>query len=206
MSATAPGPISPLGEPRMAARRKRLAHLAFMVFTLMRERFQGGTITEFDGVESADLIDALRACSSYTNQIDCLDFDDHFVIQIQGIDSNNYIIKFTLFDPEFSLLAARVAIRKLSLIAGLEHSSHHTMDILDDYAVRLKLGGVTADRAFLIGISHIIGFIDHGGEGEDDRLTRIAAAITPRREELRRLRSKLPPPSINYDDEGDQAY
>jgi hypothetical protein len=63
MSATASESLSPLGEPMMAARRKRLAHLARMVFDLMRERYQGGTLRIYDGVEEAGLIDALRACS-----------------------------------------------------------------------------------------------------------------------------------------------
>jgi hypothetical protein len=67
---------SPLTEPQMAARRKRkrIAGLALIVFVLMRERYQGGTNHEYDGVESADLIAALRVCSSYTDQISCLPF------------------------------------------------------------------------------------------------------------------------------------
>ena len=76
ISVTVSEASSPLDEPQFITRGKRLAHLAGMVFTLMMERYQAGTITEFDRVEDADLIDALRACGAYTEQIGCLNFDD----------------------------------------------------------------------------------------------------------------------------------
>ena len=43
-------------------------------------------------------------------------------------------------------------------------------------------------------------------EDEDARLARLAAEVMPRPEELRQLRAKLPPSSIDYDEEGDQPF
>lgn len=43
-------------------------------------------------------------------------------------------------------------------------------------------------------------------EDEDARLARLAAEVMPRPEELRKLRTKLPPSTINYDEEGEQPY
>ncbi len=43
-------------------------------------------------------------------------------------------------------------------------------------------------------------------EDEDARLARLAAEVMPTPEELRKLRAKLPPSTINYDEEGDQPF
>lgn len=48
--------------------------------------------------------------------------------------------------------------------------------------------------------------VDADDEAEDARLLRLAERITPRREELREIRAKLPPSSISYDDEGEMPY
>lgn len=209
MIVTASESSSPLDEPQMAARRKRIARLALMVFELMGERHLGGTIHEFDGVEGADLIAALRVCSSHVNHISCLPFDNSFAIEIEGIDGHSYIIEFSLLRPGFSVHAARVRVTRLSIPAGpegQEDTSSRTFDILEGYSERLKVDGVTADRAFLVGMSMVIGFIDPEGEDQDERLQPLVQMVAPRREELRRIRAKLPPTSINYDEEGDQPF
>jgi hypothetical protein len=211
MSVTASESLTPLGEPQATARRKRLAHLARMVFHLMRERFQGGTDHEYDGIENAGLIDALRVCSSYTDQIGCLNYEDSLVIQLEGIDGHDYIIHFSLFGPGFSVHASRVRVTKLPLLVGPKgqvESTFHTLDVLQEYSRRLKLGAMTTDRAFLIGMSIVIGFMDEQGEdqGEDARLAPLVAQVMPTSDELREIRAKLPPSSINYDEEGDLPY
>src|SRR4051812_26441301 len=212
MSASVPESSSPHAEPQMAARRKRIAGLALIVFELMKERYQGGINHEYDGVESADLIAALRVCSSYTDQISCLPPDDPwdpFVIEIQGVDGHNYIIQFSLAGPGIFVHAARVRVTNLSLLAGpkdQEDSRNTTFAILQDYSERLKLGKVTADQAFLIGISLIIGFIDQEREERNEGLDSLLKLITLRREELRQIRSKLPLSTTNYDEEGDQPF
>ena len=203
MSVTASESLPPLGEPQATARRKRLAHLARMVFDLMRERYQGGTNHEFDGIENAGLIDALRVCSSYTDQIGCLNYEDSLVIQLEGIDGHDYIIQFSLFGPEFSVHASRVRVTKLPLLVGPEgrvDSTFHTLDVLQEYSRRLKLGATTTDRAFLVGMALVIGFMDDQGDDpdEDARLAPLLAQITPTDDELSEIRAKLPPPSINY--------
>jgi hypothetical protein len=43
-------------------------------------------------------------------------------------------------------------------------------------------------------------------ESEDARLARLAEQIAPSREELREIRAKLPPSTINYDEEGEMPY
>jgi hypothetical protein len=191
-----------------------------MVFNLMAERYQGGTNHEYDGVEDAGLIDALRACSSYTEQIVCLNFDEVFVVQVEGIDGHNYFIQFSIMGPALSVHAARVRITKLSLLDGpegredgprftmYEEASHNTLNVLQDYSKRLDLGRATADRAFLIGMSMVIGFMDEQGEDQDEdaRLAPLVAQVVPTSDELREIRAKLPPPSINYDEEGDLPY
>jgi hypothetical protein len=204
---------SPIGEPQAAERRKRLRHLAWMVFNLMRERFRflGGINHEFDGVEDAGLIDALRACSHYTQQIACSNYDELYVIQVNGIDGHVYIIQFLLFAPGISVHAARVRVTSLPLVGqdGQVDSTYNTMDVLQEYSKRLKLGKVTIDRAFLIGMSLVISFMDDQDDDpdEDARLAPLTALVMPTEEELREIwAKKLPPSTINYDDEGDQPF
>ena len=72
-----------------------------------------------------------------------------------------------------------------------------------------KLGKMTTDRAFLIGMSMVISFMDDGDEGsdeEDARLAPLLALTMPTAAELREIRAKLPPSTINYDDEGEQPF
>jgi hypothetical protein len=205
MSATVSS--SPLDDSQTNSRTKRLSRLAFMVFTLMKERWQGGTITEFDGIENAGLIEALRACSAYTGHIDCVNVDDLYDFKIEGIDGHNYIIRFSLFGPGFSVHAARVRLTKLSMPGSQENGVTMTMEVLDvleEYSKRIKLGKATTDHAFLVGMSLIIGFMDI--PGDDEQLKPLIRMISPSRQELREIRAKLPPSSTNYDEEGDQPF
>lgn len=85
---------------------------------------------------------------------------------------------------------------------GGEHGPSMTMNTLDvsqDDRERLRPGRVTADRAFLIGMAKIIGFMDRRGDDEEEveGLMPLAEWITPRREELRKLRAKRPPSTIS---------
>ena len=216
MSATA-FEYSPLDESQVAARIRRIARLALMVFEFTHARHFGGTSHEFDDVEDADLIAALRACCFYTKHISCISTvfdrpDEPFFIEIHGIDGHRYIIGFSLLGPGFSVHAARVRVTTLSLLAPREDTegggTNHTLEVQQDYSKRLKLGKVTIDRAFLVGMSLVIGFMDDKDDDpdEDDRLAPLMAQVMPTTEELREIRAKLPPSSINYDEEGDQSY
>ena len=112
-----------------------------------------------------------------------------------------YLINFVVSGPEMSLVAARVAASKLTLAPdpNLEGgASHTTLDVLPDHAHRLELGRMPIDRAFLIGMASVIRLIDP--EGDDDRLGPLAVAMTPRRDELRRLRARPTPPTLGKDD------
>jgi len=46
----------------------------------------------------------------------------------------------------------------------------------------------------------------HEDPNEEARLALLSAQIMPNDNELREIRTKLPPSSINYDEEGDQPY
>jgi hypothetical protein len=183
-----------------------------MVFDLMGERvrYAGGKNIGFDGVEDAALIDALRACSSSIDQIGCLDFGDPLVLQVDATDGHSYIVQFSLIEPGFSVRASRVRITTLPLVGhgGEVDSTYHTLDILDDFSQQLTLDNVSTDRAFLIGMSLAIGLMDDQADdsNEDGRLVPLVALVMPNDDELREIRTKLPPSSINYDDEGDQPY
>lgn len=208
MSATMIDSAAPLGESQIAARRKRLADLALIVFELITERHlleRSPTMARrtFEG-EEAKLIEALRSCSQFTNSITCLPFDNLFVVQIRGVDGHDYIVQFPHHGPGFSLHASRVRVMKLSLAAvpmGEEGASSMTLDILDDHSERIKLGGVTTDRAFLVGMSMVIGLMDERGEDEDETLSPLVQFITPTREELRQRRENSTPPIIELDDD-----
>jgi hypothetical protein len=210
MSVTTSETLSPLGESQAAERRKRLADLALMVFELTSERYQGRKNPMFDGVENADLIDALRACSYYTDQIHCLVFDDSLVVQVEGIDGHSYIAKFSLFGPGISVQAGRVRVTKLPLVGreGQDDVTYNTIDVLEEHSKRLKFGRITTDRAFLIGMSLVISFMDDEEDDpdEDARLEPLSALVMPSDDELREIRAKLPPSTINYDEEGDLPY
>ncbi len=205
---SAPVSTLPLEDSQSTLRIKRLSRLAFMVFGMMKERWHGGTNTEFDGIESADLIAALRVCCAYTDHMDCLNVDDLYDFKIDGMDGHNYIIRFSLFGPGFSIHAARVRLTKLSMSGGQDNSSSMTMEVLDvleEYSKRIKLDKVTTDQAFFVGMSLIIGLMDIAND-DDDRLQPLIRMITPTRQELREIRAKLPPSSTNYDEEGDQPF
>jgi len=197
MSATAPEPSASPGASPMAERRKRLVALAEMIFDLEVERYRGEVLREYDDVESAGLVEALRVCSSYVDQIDCLPFDDLFVVKIKGIDGHDYIIQLPLHGPGFSLHASRVRVARLSMLAvppGQEEGTSTILNILDDHSERINPGKVTVDRAFLIGMSMVIGLMDRQGEGEVGRLGPLVQFITPSREEFRELRERRPAP------------
>ena len=210
MIATTSESFSPRDEPQMTARRRRIAHLARIVFDLMKERYLGGTNHEFDNDEDPGLLAALRACSLYTEQIGCLNLDEPlFNVEVEGIDGHHYIIRFSLFGPDISLHAARVGITKLSLPTSDEISSYNTIDIIQEYSMRLKLARVTADRAFLVGMSLVIGFMDDRGGDEqedDDRLAPLLAQVMPTDDELREIRAGLPAPAIHCDEDEDLPY
>jgi hypothetical protein len=210
MSATTSESLSPLGEPQASSRKKRLSRLTRIVFELMGERYHGVTNPEFDGVEDAALLNALRVCSLYTDLIGCSDYGDRFVVEIEGIDGHNYIIQFLIFSPEISVHASRVRVTNLPQVgrAGRVESTYIRKDVLDEYTKRLKLGGVTTDRAFLVGMSLIIGFMDDQDDDpdEDARLEPLSALVRPTDDELREIRAKLTPSTINYDEEGELPY
>ena len=208
MSATA-FEYSPLDESQVAARIRRIARLTLIVFKLTRARRLGGTNNEFDDVENAELIAALNACCFYTTYASCLSNifdnpDEPFYIEIHGIDGHRYIIGFSLLGPGVSIHAARVRVTTLSLLASREDKegggTNHTFEVQQDYSKRLKLDKVTTDRAFLIGMSLVIGFMDEQDDDpdEDARLAPLLAQITPTDDELSEIRAELPPPSINY--------
>jgi hypothetical protein len=82
------------------------------------------------------------------------------------------------------------------------------MDVLKDYSKSLNLGNVTTDRAFLVGMSLVISFMDDRDDDPDEtaRLAPLSALVMPTDDELREIRAKLPPSSINYDEEEDLPY
>jgi hypothetical protein len=211
MSITTPKPSVPLGELQSAERGERLEHLARMVFELMAGRLQGGTSHEFDGSEDAALIAALRACSFYITQIGCLDFGDSLVVRIEGIDGHDYILRFSPLEPRFPVHVARVLVAKSPIVGrdGRVDRTYQRMNVLEEHSKRLKLGKLSTDQAFLVGMSLVIAFMDDQGDDpdEDARLAPLTNLVMPTEEELREIWArKLPPSTINYDDEGDQPF
>jgi hypothetical protein len=183
MSTIASESTSPLSESQAAVQRKRLSHLVSMVFKLMTEwRYQGGKNHEFDDVEDPNLIDALRVCSSYTKLVGFLDFSDP-AVKVDGVDGHEYIIEFSIFGPSISIHAARVRVTSLPLVVGEGHVDRidHTMDVLQEHSRRLKLGQITTDRAFLIGMSLVISFMDDEDDDQDKdaRLAPLLAQAMP---------------------------
>jgi hypothetical protein len=212
MSTATSEALNPIGESQAAERRERLDHLAFMVFNFITERHGGGTDQEFEDVEDAGLIAALRVCAYYTEQIGCLDFGDAVVVQVKGIDGHEYIIQFSLLESRHSIHVARVQVTKRPMVGreGQAESTYNRMNVLHEPSMRLKLSKLTTDRAFLIGMSLFISFIDDGDEGSDEedvRLAPLLALTMPTPDEWREIRAKkLPPSTINYDDEGEMPY
>ena len=202
----------PPGELREAERRVRLYNLAFIVFRLAAERSLGVINHEFDGVEDADLIDALRACSLYVERIGCLDFDDFFV-ELEGVDGHKYLFQFSFSESGVTIGASRVSISTSTLGISdgpgswLERTGNRVKP-LDGYTLRLDLGRVTTDRAFLVGMALVIGFMDETGDDpdEDARLAPLVALVMPTSEEWREIRARRTPSAINSDEEGDMAY
>jgi hypothetical protein len=211
MSITASESSSPTGESQANERKERLVHLAWMVFNLMAERHLGETNHEFDGVEDASLIAALRVCGYYSDQIGCSDFGDTLVVQVKGIDGHEYIVQFTLLEPRISIHVARVQVTKLPMVGreGQAESTYNRMNVLQEHSKRLKFGKLTTDRVFLIGMSLVISFMDDEDDDpdEDARLAPLTVLVRPTDEELREIwAKKLPPSTINYDDEVDMPY
>ena len=211
MSIAASESRPPLGESQTAGRGERLAHLAWMVFTFITERHLGVTNQDFDGAEDPGLIAALRVCGFYAEKIGCLDYGDTLVVQVDGIDGHPYIIRFSLFDADFSVHVARVKVTSSPVVGpeGLVDDTYNRMNILDGHSKRLKLGKLSTDRAFLIGMSMVISFMDDQDDDpdEDARLAPLSAMVRPTDAELREIwAKKLPPSTINYDDEVDMPY
>jgi hypothetical protein len=206
---TVESPHSP-GESRANERSERLVHLAWMVFKLRAEQHIGDTNHEFDGVEDASLIDALKVCAYYSDQIGCADFGDTLVVQVKGIDGHEYIVRFSLLEPRISIHVARVQITKSPMVGqqGQAESTYNRMNVLPEFSKRLKLGRVTIDLAFLIGMSLVIGYMDdqHDDPDEYARLAPLSALVMPTADELREIRAKLSPSTINYDEEVDLPY
>ncbi len=202
---------SPTGELQAAERRMRLADLALIVFTLAAERSLGVINQEFDGVEDAALIDALRACSSYIERIGCLEIGDAFFIELEGVDGHQYFFQVSFSDSGVTVGVSRVSIRTLKTIVGPESRVEETFNSvrsLDDCHSRLNLGRVTTDRAFLVGMALVIGFMDETGDDpdEDARLAPLVALVMPTSEEWREIRARRTPSAINYDEEGELPY
>ena len=206
MIATASEFAFPLDEPQIVARRKRIAHLAGIVFELMKERDQGGTNHEFDNDEDPGLIAALRACSLYTNQIGSLNFNETlFAVEIEGVDGQPYLIRFSIAGPGIIVYGARVGLAESEPNVSEVRITHTNFDVMPGYSTRLKLGGTSTDQAFLVGMSLVIGFMDDRGDDEEDdaRLAPLLARVMPTNEELRQIRAELPDSFINYDEEGE---
>jgi len=204
MNATTLEFSSPLGEPRAAARRMRLFQLQKMVWELMFERFRGVTFREYGESEDAGLIEALRACSLYIEQIEFIGWLEPLVFRIDGIDGNEYIVGFELTDPGFRLNAARVDSASLTLPAEgsvREHASHTDLRGKAGFVEVNRLGDVTIDRAFLVGMSMVIGLMDQPDDDQGDRLLPLVKMITPTREELEVLAARSPAPTVALDDD-----
>ena len=152
----------------------------------------------------------MRACGYYTDQIHCLVFDDSLVVQVEGIDSHSYIMKFSLLGPGISVQAGRVRVTKLPLVGreGRVDVTYNTIDVLEEHSKRLKFGRITTDRAFLIGMSLVISFMDDDEDDpdEDARLEPLSALIRPTDDEWREIRAKKHSSTINYDEEGEQPF
>jgi hypothetical protein len=219
MAIAASGP-SPIDESLQVARSDRISKLSEIVFGLAPERFLGGTNHEYDDVEPAGLIAALRACGYYMIPRAAFTKDDGKIVQIKGNDGNHYIAEFSIRDPSIVVHVARIHLASLSLdpdpepLAGpgfrmREIQIVDRMDVIPEYSMRLNLGSVTADRAFLIAMSVVISFMDDQDDDpdEDARLAPLTALVRPTDDELREIwAKKLPPSSINYDDEVDMPY
>jgi len=204
MNATALEFFPPLGEPRAAARRKRLFQLQRMVWELMFERSRGVIPRESDDSEDAGLIEALRVCSLHIEQIEFIGWLEPLVFRIDGIDGNEYIVGFELTDPGFRLNAARVESASLILPAEESAREHDAQTILRGkagFVEVVRLGNVTTDRAFLVGMSLVIGLMDQPDDDQGDRLLPLVKRITPTRDELEVLAARSPAPTVALDDD-----
>ena len=192
----------PSSEPRSAARRKRLYHLQRMVWDLSFERFQGGILHKYDGIEGEDLIEATRACSLYVDQIELLIGQlEPLVFRIDGADGHNYIVEFGLGGLGYGLEAARVEASGVTLDAPDERSTATTLRKIPGHVDVARIGDVAVDRAFLIGMSMVIGLMESTGGDEDERLEPLLRMIAPTRDELRKVRERTPAPVVALDDE-----
>jgi len=204
MNARAPDAIPPPSEHRAAARRKRLFQLQRIVWELMFERFRKVTLRDYDDSENADLIAALRACSLYIEQIEFIGWLEPLVFHINGVDGHEYIINFELMESGFRLFSARGESNFLTLDTekwGHENFKQTTFREKAGFVEEVTLGDVTVDRAFLVGMSMVIGLMDPRGDDEDDRLMPLVKQITPTTEELDAIASKAPSPTVVLDDD-----
>lgn len=191
MSTTAPNLSQPSGEARAAARRMRLFQLQRIVWELMFERYRGVDLREyFHHNESDALIAALRACSLHVDQIEFIGWIDPLVFRVDGTDGHEYIVGFDLGGPDLRLNAARVDSSRLTLPGeGIfdEHNSTTSLRGLPGFVEVAQLGDVTVDRAFLVGMSLVIGLMDLPDDDHDRRLMPLSQAITPGIDRLRAM-------------------
>ena len=218
MALAASGP-SPIGESLQVARSNRISELSNMVFRLAPERFLGGTNHDFDDVEPQDLIAALRICGFYMIPVHVYTNNNLKNVRVQGNDGNHYIAEFSIREPLINLHVSRIRLASLALdpdpapLVGSGFKMREIeivdrVDVIPEYSTRLSLSGVTADQAFLVGMSLIISLMDDQDDDseEEARLAPLLAMVMPTAEELREIRAGRPASTINYDEEGDQPF
>ena len=195
---------SPVGESWAEARRQRLFQLQRIVWELMFERFHGIIQQDHDGTEVADLIEALRVCSLYINQIECIGRFAPLIFRIEGTDSNEYLLGFDFAESSWRLNAARVQSNSL-ILGGAKWNQDNLKPTVyreqPGFVETISLKTATVDRAFLVGMSLVIELMAPQGHDEDERLMPLVKKITPTSAELTTISANRQTPIILLDDD-----
>lgn len=203
MTAPALQTFSSPAEGRAAARRKRLFDLQRIVWEMMIERFHHVQVWNSES-EDSSLIAALRAGSSYVDQIEWIGWLEPLGFRIDGVDKNEYLIMFESRGEGFRVYAARVEATSIHLPGSVrfeDHLVHRTFREQDGFVEEVVLGDVGVDRAFLVGLSMVIGLMEDCGEDEDNRLLPLIKLVSPSTAELDAIASGNPTPNVILDED-----
>lgn len=191
-------------ELRAIARRKRLFHLQRIVWEMMFERDRNVTVQDHDDSEPAGLIAALRVCGHFVEQIEAIGRVEPLIFRIEGIDKKEYLVGFELMADGYRLFAERVETSTLAMTPegwAWEVHQQTTLHGQAGYYEEMTLGPMSVDRAFLVGMSMVIGLMDDQADGDGDLLQPLIQQITPTTVELEAIEARAPTSTILLDDD-----
>lgn len=207
MEATAPRIIPAPDQQPIAALRRRIFQLHRLVWEFTWEKMRTAALPELAervGFEPVGPLDALRVCGHFLRQIEPMGIFDPILFRLDGVDGKQYLLGFDPRNDGLRVFASRGRTQTLSLVderPGGQGDDNWIFHEESGSFEEVVLPAASADRAFLVGMSLVIGLMEPLDADDDEQLLPLLQAIAPSSSELAAIAAAHPSPDVQLDDD-----